>query len=76
MNYIAVSDMNPGAAQKLAQTVGAQFASADNDEIIARPEVTAVIVSTSEGEHLAPVLRAIDAAVGRIVFESSRRSVA
>ena len=60
VNYIAVSDMNPGAAQKLAQTVGAQFASADNDEIIARPEVTAVIVSTSEGEHLAPVLRAIE----------------
>ena len=30
---------------------------ADNDEIIARPEVNAVIVSTPEGEHAAPVLQ-------------------
>ena len=60
VNFIAVSDTNLGAAQKLAQDVGAQFASADNDEIIAQPEVTAVIVSTSEGEHLAPVLKAIE----------------
>ena len=60
VNFIAVSDVNLGAAQKLAQSVGADLASASNDEIIARPEVNAVIVSTSEGEHLAPVLRAIE----------------
>ena len=55
-----MSDVNPDAARKLVQGVGAQLASASNDEIIARPEVNAVIVSTSEGEHLAPVLRAIE----------------
>lgn len=55
-----MSDVNPDAARKLVQEVGAQLASASNDEIIARPEVNAVIVSTSEGEHLAPVLRAIE----------------
>ena len=60
VNFIAVSDINYAAAQKLAVEVGAQLASASNEEIIARPEVTAVIVSTSEGEHLAPVLRAIE----------------
>jgi len=60
VNFIAVSDTNLGAAQKLAKEVGAQFSSANNDEIIARPEVNAVIVSTSEGEHLAPVLKAIE----------------
>lgn len=60
VNFIAVSDANPGAAQKLAKEVGAQFSSTNNDEIIARPEVNAVIVSTSEGEHLAPVLKAIE----------------
>lgn len=60
VNFIAVSDLNADAAKKLATTVGAQLASTSNDEIIARPEVNAVIVSTSEGEHLAPVLKAIE----------------
>ncbi len=60
VNFIAVSDSNLDSAQKLAKDVGAQVASANNDEIIARPEVNAVIVSTSEGEHLAPVLKAIE----------------
>jgi predicted dehydrogenase len=55
-----VSDTNRAAAQKLAQQAGAQFHSTDNREVIARPEVTAVIVSTSEGEHVAPVLQAIE----------------
>src|SRR4051812_8753979 len=60
VNFIAVSDLKADAAQKLARDVGAQLASTSNDEIIARPEVNAVIVSTSEGEHLAPVLKAIE----------------
>jgi predicted dehydrogenase len=55
-----------GNANKLAQQVGAQFCSTDNREVIARPEVSAVIVSTSEGEHLEPVLQAI--ALGKPVL--------
>lgn len=46
-------------AKKLADTVGAQVHSASNDEVISHPGVTAVIVSTSEGEHVAPILKAI-----------------
>jgi predicted dehydrogenase len=60
VRFIAVSDQDPAKAAGLAQKVGAQFHSADNDEIIARPEVNAVIVSTSEGEHVAPLLKAIE----------------
>jgi predicted dehydrogenase len=59
VQFIAVSDENPAAAKKLAETVGAQVHSANNDEVISHPEVTAVIVSTSEGEHVAPILKAI-----------------
>ncbi len=40
--------------------MGANVASADNRAIIAHPEVNAVIVSTSEGEHLDAVLAAIE----------------
>ena len=60
VRFIAVSDADPAKARDLAQKTGAQFHSGDNAEIISRPEVNAVIVSTSEGEHLAPMLKAIE----------------
>ena len=60
VKFLAVADVDAAQAQKLAQQVGAQFSTADNLEAIERPEVTAVIVSTSEGEHVAPVLEAIE----------------
>jgi len=60
VRFIAVSDQDPAKAANLAQQVGAQFHSSNNDEIIARPEVNAIIVSTSEGEHVAPLLKAIE----------------
>ncbi|MDH3288279.1 MAG: Gfo/Idh/MocA family oxidoreductase [Betaproteobacteria bacterium] len=59
VRYIAVSDREPARARELAQQVGAQSHSGDNLEVISRPEVNAVIVSTSEGEHMAPVLAAV-----------------
>lgn len=60
VHYIAVSDRDPAKAKDLAQKVGAQFHGGDNREVIARPEVNAVIVSTSEGEHMEPVLQALE----------------
>jgi predicted dehydrogenase len=60
VRFIAASDQDPAKARTLAETIGAQWHSADNDEVIGRPEVNAVVVSTSEGEHLRPVLKAIE----------------
>jgi predicted dehydrogenase len=60
VGFIAVSDADPAKARKLADAVGAKVHSGDNDAVIARPEVNAVIVSTSEGEHVAPILAAIE----------------
>jgi predicted dehydrogenase len=60
VRFIAVSDADPAKARKLADTVGAKVHSADNEAVIARPEVNAVIVSTSEGQHVAPILAAIE----------------
>lgn len=60
VRFLAVSDQQAGKAAELAKKIGAQCHSGDNDEVIARPEVNAVIVSTSEGEHMKPVLRAIE----------------
>lgn len=60
VRFIATADQDAKKAAALAQKVGAAQHSTDNDAIIAHPEVNAVIVSTSEGEHLAPILKALE----------------
>jgi predicted dehydrogenase len=57
---IAVSDLDAANADKLAQLVGGRSHRDDNLAVIDDPAVTAVIVATSEGEHLAPMLAAIE----------------
>ena len=60
VNFIAVSDANPVRARELAKKIGAQLHSGDNLEVISRQEVGAVIVATSEGEHVEPVMQALE----------------
>lgn len=60
VRFVAVSDLDPAKARKLAETVTADAWSGDNLEVIAHPDVTAVIVSTSEGEHVQAVLQALE----------------
>jgi predicted dehydrogenase len=56
---IAVSDLDPANAAKLATLVGGRSHGSDNLAVIDDPDVSAVIVSASEGEHMAPMLAAI-----------------
>jgi predicted dehydrogenase len=60
VNFIAVADADPARARELAKETGAQFHSGDNLAAISRPEVSAVIVASSEGEHLEPVMQALE----------------
>jgi predicted dehydrogenase len=60
VGFLAVSDLDRNRARALADLAGADFHSASNDEVIARPEVCAVIVSTPEGEHGAAIRRALE----------------
>src|SRR6201991_4955529 len=59
VDTIAVSDLDAANAAKLATLVGGRSHGSDNLAVIEDPDVTAVIVSTSEGEHMAPMLAAI-----------------
>jgi predicted dehydrogenase len=61
VRFVAVSDVDAARARKLAETVSADAWSADNLEVISHPEVSAVVVSTSEGEHVEAVLQALRA---------------
>ncbi len=60
VNYLAVSDRDPARASELAEKTGADIHSGDNLDLISRPEVDAVIVSTSEPEHTRPVIEALE----------------
>src|SRR5262245_46723460 len=60
VNFVAVSDADPARAKELSGKVGAQFHNDDNLAAISRPEVNAVIVATSEGEHVQAVMQALE----------------
>ena len=60
VHSIAVSDLDPSSAEKLAHLVAGHSHGDDNLAVIKDPNVTAVIVSTSEGEHIKPMLAAIE----------------
>ena len=61
VRFLAVSDKEAANAKAppLAELAGADFHSADNEAVIAHPQVNAVFVSTPESEHAAPVCPAL-----------------
>lgn len=60
IDSIAVSDLDPANSEKLAKLVGGKSHGGDNLAVIDDPNVTAVIISTSEGEHVKPMLAALE----------------
>ena len=60
VNFLAIADQDAAKASALAEKTGADLHSDDNLELISRPEVDAVIVSTSEHEHMVPVIQALE----------------
>ena len=72
MKFLAVSDLSADRAAALAERTGADFSSADNMAVIAHPKVNAVIVSTSEHEHLEPVMQALELGKPVLVESPSR----
>lgn len=60
VSFLAVSDRDAGRARALAERTAANAHSSDNLEMMSRPEVNAVIVSTSEHEHVEPVCQALE----------------
>ena len=60
VKFLAVSDLSADRAAHLAELSGADFSTTDNLAAISHPQVNAVIVSTSEHEHLEPVMQALE----------------
>jgi predicted dehydrogenase len=60
VDFIGLAEIKPDRANLVAAKVGADFVTADYRELLARPEVTAAIVSTDEHLHVEPILAAVE----------------
>ncbi len=60
VRFLAVADIDPARARTVGEKMNADFTSGDNIEVISRPEVNAVVVSTPEHEHTRAVLQALE----------------
>jgi predicted dehydrogenase len=60
VDWIGIAEILPERAKLVAETIGADFVTQDYRELLKRPEVTAVIVSTDEHLHVDPVLAACE----------------
>lgn len=63
VSWLGLCDIDEDYANRLAADTGADFVTADFRELLARPEVSAVIVATAENEHVEPILAAVELGV-------------
>jgi myo-inositol 2-dehydrogenase/D-chiro-inositol 1-dehydrogenase len=60
VGWLGLCDINAELGKKLAEDSEADFFTTDFAELIARPEVSAVIIATDENHHVAPTLAAVE----------------
>lgn len=60
VRFLAIADIDPARARTVGEKVKADLCSGDNLEVISRPEVNAVVVSTPEHDHTRAVLQALE----------------
>lgn len=66
VQWLGLCDIDPAVMSALAHDTAADFTTTDVRELVARPEVDAVIVATDEREHVEPILAAVEH--GRALF--------
>lgn len=59
VDWLGLCDVREPALKDLAADVEADFVTTDSATLLARPEVTAVVVATDESAHVEPVLQAV-----------------
>ncbi len=61
VTWLGLCDVDAETAKRLGEDTDADLVTTDLDELLSRPEVTAVIVATAENEHVEPILAAVEA---------------
>lgn len=60
VDWIGLAEINADRAKLVAEKVGADYVTSDFRELLRRPEVTAVVVSTDEHLHVDPIMAALE----------------
>jgi predicted dehydrogenase len=60
VDWIGLAEINPDRAKLVAEKVGADYVTSDFQELLRRPEVSAVVVSTDEHLHVDPIMAALE----------------
>jgi len=67
IGWIGLADINEDLGRKLKDDIGADYFTTDFRELIARPEVDAVVVATSTWSHVEPTLAAVERGVPMLI---------
>ena len=60
VGWIGLAEVRADRAKEVAERIGADFATTDHRELLARPEVTAAVIATDEHLHVDPILAAVE----------------
>jgi predicted dehydrogenase len=60
VGWLGLCDIKEELGKKLAEDTGADFFTTNYEELVKRPEVNAVIISTDENHHMMPTLAAVE----------------
>lgn len=61
LGWLGICDVQQDVMDRLAEDVSADFTTTDFRELVARPEVDAVVIATDENWHMEPILAAAEA---------------
>jgi predicted dehydrogenase len=67
VDFIGIAETRAERAKLVAAEIGADFVTADYRELLARPEITAAIISTDEHLHVGPILAAVDRGLALLI---------
>jgi predicted dehydrogenase len=67
VQWIGIAELNHNRGGDVAARIGADFVTTDYRALLARPEVTAVIIATDEHLHVAPILAAVERGVPMLI---------
>jgi myo-inositol 2-dehydrogenase/D-chiro-inositol 1-dehydrogenase len=67
IEWIGIAERNPNRGADVAGRIGADYVTTDYHELLARPEVTAVIIATDEHLHVDPILASVARGVPMLI---------
>ncbi len=67
VDWIGIAEKKPERAAFVARKIDADFVTGDYQKLLARPEITAVIISTDEHLHLEPILAAVERGLSMMI---------